>query len=275
MTVLQSIILGIVQGLTEFLPISSSGHLVLVPHLFGWELDPDFVFIFDVLVQMGTLVAVILYYRERLWKIARAFFNGLKTRQPFADQDSRLGWFLILATLPGILIALIINGVVETAFNSPLMVAGFLFLTAGLLILGEQTGQQTRRMEQIKAVDALWIGLSQALSILPGVSRSGATITGGMLRGLDRKDAADFSFLMSIPIMIGAGVYSLADLAQTPALFTYLPQLTSGFIAAGVVGYFSIAWLLRFLKKQSLKWFALYCALMGSLVLILEYATSF
>lgn len=275
MTVLQSIILGIVQGLTEFLPISSSGHLVLVPHLFGWELDPDFVFIFDVLVQMGTLVAVILYYRERLWKIARAFFNGLKTRQPFADQDSRLGWFLILATLPGILIALIINGVVETAFNSPLMVAGFLFLTAGLLILGEQTGQQTRRMEQIKAVDALWIGLSQALSILPGVSRSGATITGGMLRGLDRKDAADFSFLMSIPIMIGAGVYSLADLVQIPALFTYLPQLTSGFIAAGVVGYFSIAWLLRFLKKQSLKWFALYCALMGSLVLILEYATSF
>lgn len=275
MTVLQSIILGIVQGLTEFLPISSSGHLVLVPHLFGWELDSDFVFIFDVLVQMGTLVAVIIFYRKRLWKIASAFFCGLKAGQPFADQDSRLGWYLILATLPGILIALIINGVVETAFNSPLMVAGFLFLTAGLLVLGEQTGQQTRRMEQIKTVDALWIGLSQALSILPGVSRSGATITGGLLRGLDRKDAADLSFLMSIPIMVGAGVYSLADLAQTPALFTYLPQLASGFIAAGVVGYLSIAWLLSFLKKQSLKWFALYCALMGSLVLILEYATSF
>lgn len=275
MTVLQSIILGIVQGLTEFLPISSSGHLVLVPHLFGWELDPDFVFIFDVLVQMGTLVAVIIFYRARLWKIARAFLNGLKTRQPFADQDSRLGWYLIFATLPGVSVALIINGFVETAFKSPLIVAGFLFLTAGLLVLGEQAGQQTRRLEQLKAVDALWIGFAQALSILPGVSRSGSTITGGMLRGLDRKDAADFSFLMSIPIMIGAGVYSLADLAQTPALFTYLPQLASGFLVAGVVGYLSIAWLLRFLKKQSLKWFALYCALMGSLVLILEYASSF
>lgn len=275
MTVLQSIILGFIQGLTEFLPISSSGHLVLIPHLFGWELDPDFVFIFDVLVQMGTLVAVILYYRSRLWKIISAFLNSLKTRQPFAEQDSRLGWYLILATLPGVTIALIINGVVETAFKSPLMVAGFLFLTAGLLVLSEQASKQTRRMEQIKAVDALWIGLSQALSIFPGVSRSGATISGGMLRGLDRKDAADFSFLMSIPIMIGAGVFSLADLAQTPALFTYLPQLASGFITAAVVGYLSIAWLLRFLKKQSLKWFALYCALMGSLVLILEYATSF
>ncbi|KPL76021.1 hypothetical protein ADN00_11710 [Ornatilinea apprima] len=275
MTVLQSIILGFIQGLTEFLPISSSGHLVLIPHLFGWELDPDFVFIFDVLVQMGTLVAVILYYRSHLWKIASAFLNSLKTRQPFAEQDSRLGWCLILATLPGVTIALIINGVVETAFKSPLMVAGFLFLTAGLLVLSEQAGKQTRRMEQLKAVDALWIGLAQALSIFPGVSRSGATISGGMLRGLDRKDSADFSFLMSIPIMIGAGVYSLADLAQTPALFTYLPQLASGFITAAVVGYLSIAWLLRFLKKQSLKWFALYCALMGSLVLILEYATSF
>lgn len=271
MSIIQSIILGIIQGLTEFLPISSSGHLVLVPFIFDWNLDPELVFLFDVLVQIGTLLAVLIYYRGRLVDIARAFIHGITIREPFREFDSRLGWYLILATIPAIIVGLVINGLVEKAFNSPSAVGLFLFVTAGLLLVAERFGKQSKVLPQINAKDAIWIGFSQVLSIFPGVSRSGATITGGMLRGLDRKDAADFSFLMSIPVMIGAGVFSLVKLSQAPELFTYIPQLLIGFFVSAIVGYLSIAWLLNFLKKQSLKWFSLYCGLLGILVLGIGY----
>jgi undecaprenyl-diphosphatase len=271
MSIFQSIILGIVQGLTEFLPISSSGHLVIIPYLLKWDLDPQLVFSFDVLVQMGTLVAVLIFYRVKLIEITQAFINGIVKRKPFGDNNSVLGWYLLLATIPAVVVGLLVNGLVEKTFNSPLMVGFFLFVTAGLLILGEILGKHKKDLDQINNKDALWIGFSQVLSIFPGVSRSGATITGGLLCGLERKDAADFSFLMSIPVMIGAGVFSLANLLETPGLFAYIPQLLIGFVVAGVVGYISIAWLLNFIKRQSFKWFALYCVVLGILVLGIGY----
>ncbi len=266
MSLLEAIILGIIQGLTEFLPISSSAHLVLVPFLLNWQLDEAFVFVFDVLVQMGTLVAVIVYFRKDLWNIIRAWVNGLVQRKPFAEADSRLGWYLILATIPAAVLGLLVKDLVEAAFNSPLATGLFLLLTAALLVAAEKIGKRNRSMEQMNWKDALTIGAFQAISIFPGVSRSGSTITGGMTRHLDRPSAARFSFLMSIPVMLAAGGMALLDLLDVPNLTQFLPVMVAGFIAAAVVGYLSIRWLLSFLTRRTLYPFAIYCVALSALV---------
>lgn len=272
MTILHGIILGVIQGLTEFLPISSSAHLVLVPYLAGWEFPAEQIFPFDVLVQMGTLVAVIIYFWKDLWNVARAWISGLAQRRPFESADSRLGWYLILATIPAGIIGLAIKDTVEAAFQSPVATAGFLFLTAALLFLAERVGRRARTLDTVNWKDALVIGLFQALSIFPGVSRSGSTITGGMLRNLDRPAAARFSFLMSVPVMIAAGGLSLGDLVDIPNLSQFLPVILAGFLAAGVVGYLSIRWLLAYLTRHSLIVFSIYCIILGALVIGSEYA---
>jgi len=269
MTILQSIILGIVQGLTEFLPISSSAHLVLVPHLLGWSIPEAQIFPFDVLVQLGTLVAVILYFWSDLWKIIKAFFKGLTDRKPFEDPNARLGWYLILASIPAMFAGLLLKNKVEAAFNDINATAYFLFGTAALLVLAELLGKRARKLTSMTWFDALWMGLFQALSIFPGVSRSGSTIAGGMTRNLDRPSAARFSFLMSIPIMAGAGLISLLDVVKMPDVGSFLPVILAGFVAALLVGYLSIHWLLGFLTKRSFYAFAIYCALLAALVLIL------
>lgn len=268
MTLIQSIILGIIQGLTEFLPISSSAHLVLIPDLLGWQIPESQVFPFGVLVQMGTIVAVILYFWSDLWKILKAFFKGLIDRKPFEDPNARLGWYLILATIPAGLSGMLLKDKVEAAFNDPNATAYFLFGTAALLVLAEILGKRSRNLMSMTWFDALWVGLFQAISIFPGISRSGSTIAGGMTRNMDRPSAARFSFLMSIPVMLGAGLVSFSDALQMPDLKSFLPMIIAGFIAALLVGYLSIHWLLGFLTKRSFYWFALYCVLIGALVLI-------
>jgi len=269
MTFLQSLILGIIQGLTEFLPISSSAHLVLIPYLFNWNLPESQVFPFDVLVQIGTLVAVIIYFWNDLITILKAFFRGLVQRKPFEEPNARLGWYLILATIPAGLAGVLLKSKVEAAFNSPRLTAYFLMATAVMLLAAEFFSRRSRTLVELKWYDALWIGVFQALSIFPGVSRSGSTITGGMTRHFDRPSAARFSFLMSIPVMIAAGAMSLLDLFEVPNLGSFLPVLAVGFITALVVGYLSIHWLLSFLKKRSLVYFAAYCALMAIVVIII------
>ncbi len=267
MTLIQSIILGIVQGLTEFLPISSSAHLVLIPHLFGWNLPEAQVFPFDVLVQLGTLVAVIIYFWSDLWIIVKAFVRGLVLRKPFEDPNARLGWFLILASVPAVFAGFLLKSKVEAVFNDPNATAYFLFATAALLVLAETIGKRTRGLTGMKWFDALWIGLFQAASIFPGISRSGSTIAGGMLRNMERPAAARFSFLMSIPVMLGAGLVSTLDVIKLPGLGDFLPLIFVGFIAALLVGYLSIHWLLNFLNKRSFYWFAVYCVLLAAVVL--------
>lgn len=267
MTLIQSIILGIIQGLTEFLPISSSAHLVLIPHLFGWNLPEAQVFPFDVLVQLGTLVAVIIYFWSDLWKIVKAFVNGLLQRKPFEDPNARLGWYLILASVPAMFAGFLLKSKVEAVFNDPNATAYFLFATAALLILAETVGKRTRGLTGMKWFDALWIGLFQAVSIFPGVSRSGSTIAGGMLRNMERPAAARFSFLMSIPVMLGAGLVSTLDVIKLPGLGDFLPLILVGFLSALLVGYLSIHWLLNFLNKRSFYWFAAYCVLLAAVVL--------
>lgn len=269
MTFLQTILLGIIQGLTEFLPISSSGHLVILPHLLGWNLPAQDAFIFDVLVQVATLLAVIAYFWQDLWHIAIAFVQGLIQRAPFAEREARMGWYLILATIPAGLVGLLIKDQVEAAFASPRAAAGFLLVTALLLVLAEKIGQRTRDMSTFTWLDALAMGSAQILAIFPGVSRSGSTIVGGMLRDLDRPSAARFSFLMSVPVMLAAGALALKDLLALPHLAQTLPPFLAGFAAAAIVGYLAIRWLLGYLTHHSLYVFAAYCTILGLLVLIL------
>lgn len=267
MTIFQSILLGIVQGLTEFLPVSSSAHLVIVPNLLGWSLPKDEAFVFDVLVQVATLLGVFAYFWNDLVKITKAFFKGLVHRRPFAEPEACLGWYLILATIPAGLLGLALKDLVENVFNSPVATAFFLFVTAGLLVLAEKVGKRSRWLEDMRWKDTLLFGLFQALSIFPGVSRSGATITGGMIANFDRPPAAWFSFLMSIPIMLAAGLLASLDMLKIPNLGALMPVFLPGFLTAAVVGYISIRWLMKFLIRHSLYIFAVYCVLIGLITL--------
>ena len=270
MNFIQAIILGIVQGLTEFLPISSSAHLVIVPYLFNWTLDPTKAFIFDVLVQLGTLVAVVVYFWGDLTAIFRAVFNGIKEKAPFKSSDSRLGWFIVLGTIPAGLAGLLLKDRVEAVFNSPMITAVLLLVTAILLSLAEYFSKKERKLEELTWQDSLLVGLFQALAIFPGISRSGATMSGGLFKGYTREAAARFSFLLSIPIMLAAGLLSLIDLVSSAFFLDFLPVLLLGFVIAGVIGYLSIRWLLGYVKNHSLYGFAIYCVVI-SVVTITVY----
>ncbi len=271
MTIIQSIILGLIQGLTEFLPISSSAHLVIAPYLFGWSIPTQEGFIFDVLVQLGTLLAVILFFRKDLYQIILSVIDGLIHRQPFAEPVSRLGWFLVLATIPAILVGILFKDLVERAFASPLAAGLFLLGTAALLVAAEWLGKRQRKLDSLTWLDALIVGIFQAVSLLPGISRSGATISGGMLRNIDRPSAARFSFLMSVPVMIGAGALALVDLIRSSTFSTQIPTLVAGFVVAAIVGYLSIRWLLAYLTKHALYMFAIYCLLVSVIVIVVSF----
>jgi undecaprenyl-diphosphatase len=270
MTILQSILLGIVQGLTEFLPISSSGHLVIVPYLLGWDIPPQDAFIFDILVQVATLIAVFAYFWNDLVAIAKAWLSGLVERRPFASPQARLGWCLLLATLPAALIGLLLKDAVESAFASPFATGIFLLATAALLLVAERIGRRNRTLQALTWMDALWIGLAQALAIFPGVSRSGASMSGGMTRNLERTAAARFSFMMSIPVMLAAGLLATLDLVKIPNAAALLPAYIPGFVASAVVGYLSIRWLIGYLTRRPLYVFAAYCTALGLFVLALS-----
>ncbi len=268
MTLIQSFLLGIVQGLTEFLPISSSAHLVIVPYLFGWKIPAQEAFIFDVLVQLGTLLAVIVYFWKDLVAIVIAFVGGLLRGKPFETQESRLGWYLILATIPAGVFGLLIKKTVEAAFASPVATALFLLATALMLYVAETLGRRARTLDCLNWKDALLIGLAQAISIFPGISRSGSTIAGGLLRNFKRADAGRFAFLMSIPVMLAAGLVEMVDMVQMPGLGSFLPVVAVGFITAAVVGYLAIRWLLHYLAHHSLNIFAIYCVAASAVVII-------
>ena len=267
MTIIQSILLGIIQGLTEFLPISSSGHLVIIPHLLGWEIPIREAFIFDVLVQVATLIAVFAYFWNDLVEISKAFLLGMKRKQPFDDPQSKLGWYIIVATIPAGILGLVLKDVVESAFSNPTITGIFMLVTAFLLLIAEFVGKRNRKMKQLDWKDAIWIGLFQSFALFPGISRSGATITGGMTRDLERPASARFSFLISIPIMLVAGLAAMADLSKVPDLTSLLPTYIPGFIAAAITGYLAIRWLLGYLTNHPLYVFSIYCALLGLITL--------
>lgn len=264
MDLFQALILGLVQGLTEYIPVSSSGHLVIVPWLLGW---PDAPFTFEVLVQWGTLVGVFIYFWRDIWEIVQGVIQGLLKGQPLATFEAKMGWLVVVATIPAVVFGLLFKDFFESFFDKPIYVGILIGLASLILVAAERFGSRQRNLESIGWLDAIVIGFWQVITMVPGVSRSGATITGGMLRGFDRHAAARFSFLMSIPALGGAGVIALKDLLEAGNLSSELPALTVGFIAATVSGYLCIRWLLGYLKGHSLYVFAVYRVVFSLIVI--------
>lgn len=265
MTFFQAFLLGIVQGLTEFIPVSSTAHLLIGQRLLGLPAS-DAMFSFLVIVQLGTLVSLFVFYWKDLLSIARAVLNF---RQPSPERN--LGTYIIVATIPALIAGYLLKDAVETLFKQPMLQASIrLFTAAVLLTLAEWLTKKNRTLDSMTWLDALFVGVMQILSVFPGASRSGTTISGGMFRGFDRPSAARFAFLMSVPVMLAAGGYEMLDVIQMPDLSEFLPLLAVGFIAAAIVGWFAIKWLIEYLSKRSLYVFAAYCAVVGTIVLFLQ-----
>ena len=257
-SVYQAIILGIVQGLTEFLPVSSSAHLILVPWLFGWQ-DPGLAF--DVALHLGTLLALLAFY----WREWLDMGLSLASGNPL---PRRLLFLLIIASAPGAIIGVLLEKQAETIFRSPALIAATLATLGTLLWVADAVGSKKRRIEDLTVIDALLIGLSQALAIIPGVSRSGATITTSRLLGIERADAANFSFLMATPIIAGAGMLETHKLFHTGLA----AQLGWGFAASAVFGLLAIVGLLRFVRTHTYRPFAIYRIVVAAIVVTIALA---
>jgi undecaprenyl-diphosphatase len=272
MTILQSFLLGIIQGLTEFIPVSSTAHLLIAQHFLNIPAD-ETAFAFSVLVQLGTILSLIIYFWKDLLEIVVDTLKNLSGLKNFngLPQNAKLGWYIVIATIPALLAGVLLKHFVEALFKTPLLEAAIrLFAAATLLTLAEYFGKRTRKLESMTWLDALFVGVMQIIAVFPGASRSGTTISAGMFRGFDRPSAARFAFLMSVPVMLAAGAYESLDLLKMSNLGAFLPLLAVGFITAAIVGWFAIKWLLDYLNKNSLYIFAIYCAIVGVIILILQ-----
>jgi len=274
MTLLQAVILGIVQGLTEFLPISSTAHLRIVPVIFGWDFtfdrahphDPGAPF--TAVVQLGTTLAIVLYFWRELLHVAVAWVRGLYDRSVRDSLEYKLGWYLVLATVPVGVFGLIFSNQIETGARNLWLIAAALIALAIALGAAEKVGRRNRDEEQIETTDAVVVGAAQALALIPGASRSGTTITAGLFRGLDRETAARFSFLLSIPAVVLSGGYEAVrhvnDKGGPGGGLTGIAV-----IFAFVVGLASIAWLMRWLTSHSTFVFIYYRVGLGVLLIVL------
>jgi undecaprenyl-diphosphatase len=262
MTLLQAVVLGLVQGITEFLPISSTAHLRIVPALLSW---PDPGAAYSAIIQLGTVAAVIIYFAKDLKQILGAFFRGLLDKKPFATPESRLAWCVGLGTIPIGILGLALQKWIETTFRS-LYVISFSFIVLGIvLFVVERMAAKKRAIADVQVSDGLFVGLWQAVALVPGSSRSGTTITGALLRGFTREDAARFSFLLSIPATTLAGLLKLRDVFHA----TERPWLLIGVGTAVsfVSGMAAIAFLLKLLRTRTLLGFIVYRVGMGLLLL--------
>ena len=256
MTLFEAIVLGIIQGLGEFLPISSSAHLVLVPWVFGWEYAG---LTFDVALHLGTLFSVIAFF----WKDWLSLINSALTKKD--TREAKLFWYLVLATIPGALIGYLLEEQAETVFRAPLLIGIMLIVMGIILYLVDRYCSSKKEIDKVTFSDSLLIGLSQALAIIPGVSRSGITMTAGRALGLNRASAARFSFLLSTPIIIGAGLFKLKDLALTDLNVIFLTGVVSSALV-GSCNWFSIK---VSGAKKILAIFAIYRIIVGSAVIVL------
>lgn len=268
MDYLEAFVLGVVQGATEFLPVSSSGHSVLVPAIFGLG-SPDLNAV--VVAHLGTLLAVVLYFLRDISAIVRAVLRAIARRDLMETTEARLGWFLLGGTIPAAIIGVLFNDRFEALFTDPRWAAGFLLVTAALLVAGERLLSGRKSLAEMGWSDALTIGVAQVLALLPGVSRSGTTIVAGLLRGLDRPTAARYSFLLSMPVIFGAGIVQVPQIIANPTASAAWSVFLVTFLTAFVVGYGCIALLLSWLRRRGLYPFAIYCALFGSIYLMLSF----
>jgi undecaprenyl-diphosphatase len=266
----QAIILGIVQGLTEFLPISSSGHLRIVPAFLGWD-DPGAAF--TAVIQLGTMAAVLLYFRRDLVRIAAAWMASLRDPARRSELDARLGWYLILGTIPIAVFGLAFKDQIENGARDLYLIGTMLVLFGLVLLAAEALSRRERDIATISRRDALVVGLAQALALVPGVSRSGATISAGLLLGFDRVSAARFSFLLSVPAVVLSGLFELKGVVDGSAEGAVGAGPTAvATVLAFITGYASIAFLLRFLTTHSTAVFVGYRIVLGSAVLALVAA---
>ncbi len=259
MSLLEAIILGLVQGFTEFLPISSTAHLRIVPALLGWD-DPGAAY--SAVIQLGTVAAVLAYFAKDIVKLTRAFLRGIVDRQPFGTEDSRLAWFVGLGTIPISVMGLLFKSAIKTSLRSLYVISASLIVLAVVLFVVEKVASHKRTLADLTLKDGLIIGLWQALALIPGSSRSGTTITGALSLGLRREDAARYSFLLSIPATTLAGLLSLKDIVTDPARAP-IAALVVGTVVSFVAGLGAISWLLNFVRTRSMLVFVVYRVVLG------------
>lgn len=255
--------LGVVEGLTEFIPVSSTAHMLILQQIFRLPAD-NAMFAFLVLVQLGPLVALLAYFWKDLWLLLKAFFA-----RPFATPENRLAWYILIATMPALLAGVLLKDALQSLFQSPLLEAAIRLLSAGILLfLAEWLGKRTRVLGSITWLDGLVVGLFQILAVFPGSSRSGSTISGGMLRNLDRSSATRFAFLMAAPVMLAAAGYESLSVIRLHILRVIIAPLAIGLIAAAVMGWLSIRWLIKYVSQHSLYIFSIYCVIVAVLCVI-------
>lgn len=264
MSSFEAIILGLVQGLTEFLPISSSGHLRIVPAFAGWE-DPGAAF--TAVIQLGTMAAVLVYFRGDLWRIAKAWLRELRVPFRRRSTDANLGWFIILGTIPISIFGFAFSGQIESGARDLYLIGAMLIGFSFVMLLAESVGSRRREISEMDARGGLFIGLAQALALIPGVSRSGATISAGLLLGFDRAAAARYSFLLSVPAVVLSGLFELRDVGGEDG--AALAPTVIATVVSFISGYAAIAWLLRYLVNHTLTVFVAYRIPLGIIVIAL------
>jgi len=263
----EAVVLGIVQGLTEFLPVSSTAHLRIVPAFAGWD-DPGAAF--TAVTQLGTMAAVLLYFRHDLWRIVRASLRAVRDREARDSLDARLGLYIVLGTIPIAVVGLVFHDQIENGARNLTLIGCTLIALGLLLLVAEAASTHERGLDRLTRRDGIIIGLAQAAALVPGVSRSGATLTAGLFLGLERRAAARYSFLLSVPAVVLSGVFELRNVGDgehAAALPTAIATL-----AAFIIGYASIAFLLRFLAHHSTAVFVVYRVVLGAVVLSLVAA---
>jgi len=264
MDALQAIVLGIVQGATELLPISSTGHLRIVPAFLGWE-DPGAAF--TAVTQLGTMAAILLYFREDLWKIGTAWLASIRDPERRKTLDARIGWFIFIGTIPVSVFGLAFSNTIEDGARDLYVIAVALIVLGFVLLAAEQVGKRERRLEDLTTRDGVLIGFAQALALVPGVSRSGATMTMGLFLNLERPTAARYSFLLSIPAVVLSGLFELRHISDGDGA-GFGPTVLAT-VLAFVVGYVTIGFLLRWISTHSFGIFVAYRVAIGALVLAL------
>jgi len=267
--------LGFIQGATEFIPVSSSGHLVIIPWLLGWERDPQVGLFFDTILHWGTLVAIFAVFWRAFWTMFVAALKSIGNRS-LADPQARTAWYIVIGSIPAAFFGLAFTDFFSKLYMNPLAAGVAMLVTAGLLAGSEQLvkrAKQFRAMDRMTVRDSIFIGLAQGLALIPGISRSGSTIAAGLSRGIRRDEAARFSFYLGTPAFLGAGLLQTADVMSMPGvdIGAMAPELIAGFLAAAITGVIAIRFLLAYLRKHSLNIFAIYCASVGLLTIVVSF----
>ena len=262
---LKAVVLGVIQGLTEFLPISSSAHLRIFPELFGWG-DPGAAF--TAVIQIGTELAVLIYFRKDIWRIGSAWVRSLFRPEYRGTIDARMGWYIIVGSLPIVVLGVLLKDIIEDDFRNLWIIGTTLIVMGVVLGIADRVGRTDRVLGKLTMKDAVLMGAAQAMALIPGVSRSGATISMGRFLGFEREAATRFAFLLAIPAVVGAGLFELKEIPNGDNTYGWGPTITAT-VVSFVVGYAAIAWLLRYVSTRSYTPFVIYRILLGAGTLIL------